>query len=237
MSPASGGGRSFCGQTDVTSSGQQNNYTLAATDTVLRVGNLTDVQFSGFVVGSPGPFARVLVVFAAGTGSVTLQNESLASDAGNRIITGSGVDFTIPSPGAAILTYDVTSSRWRVLGPVASSGTYTPTLTAVTNVAGLTAYSCQFMRVGNVVTVSGRIGVDPTSTGQTVFGVSLPIGSNIGAITDIGGVAVESSGSTAFAPQTFGIRGDLTNDRADVRGNVSVTDPFDLAFTFTYILK
>src|SRR5688500_4743620 len=38
--------------------------------------------------------------------------------------------------------------------PVLTSGTYTPTLTNTTNLDGSTAYECQYLRVGNTVTVS-----------------------------------------------------------------------------------
>src|SRR5438552_1367658 len=37
------------------------------------------------------------------------------------------------------------------------SGSYTPRLTNVANLSASTAYTCQWMRVGNTVTVSGKV--------------------------------------------------------------------------------
>src|SRR5439155_66361 len=47
-----------------------------------------------------------------------------------------------------------------------ASGTYTPTLTNSVNVAASTAYTCQYLRVGSVVTVSGQMDIDPTGAGD-----------------------------------------------------------------------
>ena len=56
------------------------------------------------------------------------------------------------------------------------SGTYTPTLTNVSNSSNLVAYTSQWMRVGNVVTVSGRVSVDPTNVStNTQFRLTIPI--------------------------------------------------------------
>jgi hypothetical protein len=59
------------------------------------------------------------------------------------------------------------------------SGTYTPTLSSVFNIASSTAFVCQYMRVGNVVTVSGVINVTATATNTwTRISMTLPISSN-----------------------------------------------------------
>jgi hypothetical protein len=59
------------------------------------------------------------------------------------------------------------------------SGTYTPTLSSVYNIASSTAFVCQYMRVGNVVTVSGVINVTATATNTwTRISMTLPISSN-----------------------------------------------------------
>jgi hypothetical protein len=47
------------------------------------------------------------------------------------------------------------------------SGNYTPTLTAGTNISATTAYNCQYIRIGNVVSVSGRLEADATTAGVT----------------------------------------------------------------------
>lgn len=54
---------------------------------------------------------------------------------------------------------------------------YTPTLTNVSNITATTAYPCQFFRIGNVCTVSGRIDVDVAGVGDYIVALSLPIAS------------------------------------------------------------
>jgi hypothetical protein len=119
------------------------------------------------------------------------------------------------------------------LGAV-TSGTYTPTLTAVSNVAASTAYACQYMRVGNVVTVSGIADIDPTTgTTTTRIGISLPVASNFTGQQNLGG-----TGAGGTPPTMYGnLRGDTTNDRADLyftsdAGAANTT----WLFHFTYVV-
>jgi len=109
------------------------------------------------------------------------------------------------------------------------SSTYTPTLTNVANVAASTAYSCQYSRVGTVVTVSGEVDIDPTTTlTLTQLGISLPIASNLTATNELGGTSADDLGTAAR------VAGDLTNNRAEVRMTpVDVTNR-RFSFTFTY---
>jgi hypothetical protein len=70
-------------------------------------------------------------------------------------------------------------------------GTYTPVRSAEANLdANVTTFQCQFMRIGNVVTVSGRFTADPTTTlTATSFELTLPVASNFGAVEDAAGTA------------------------------------------------
>jgi len=93
------------------------------------------------------------------------------------------------------------------------SGTYTPTTTNVANLDASTSYPAQWTRVGNVVTVSGKVQIDPTApTVATQLGLSLPIASNLANQEDCAG--------TAFAPGIAGqgaaILADAGNDRAQM---------------------
>jgi hypothetical protein len=55
------------------------------------------------------------------------------------------------------------------------SGTYTPTAQDFTNITSATVYTAQYMRVGNVVTVSGKIEpVTTTAATLSYFTLSLP---------------------------------------------------------------
>lgn len=57
----------------------------------------------------------------------------------------------------------------------ATSGLYTPTLTGVANYTSGTPYQCQYSKIGNTVTVYGKVTVKPTTTATiTTFTISLP---------------------------------------------------------------
>lgn len=112
------------------------------------------------------------------------------------------------------------------------SGTYTPTLTNTTNVAASTAYTCQYMRVGAVVTVSGRVDIDPSAQQDTILGVSLPIASNFSANENLGGTFVSQQATDAKVPGV--IYADSTNDRATFFFRPTVTTNQSYTFIFTY---
>ena len=109
-------------------------------------------------------------------------------------------------------------------------GTYTPTLTGVTNVAASTAYVTQYSRVGNMVTVFGRFNIDPTAAGLVQLGISLPIASNFANTQECGGVA--------FSGNVFGqggtIEGDITNNRAQLFFQTTDTANRNYHFIFGY---
>jgi hypothetical protein len=113
------------------------------------------------------------------------------------------------------------------------SGTYTPSLTNTTNIDASTAYTCQYMRVGNVITVSGRVDIDPTATGRIVLGMSLPISSNFTGTSQAGGTFSSIAATTVNAGS---ISSDSTNDRATFDGVVTVTTSTGFSFSFTYLV-
>lgn len=116
-----------------------------------------------------------------------------------------------------------------------ASGTYTPTLTNGTNVTASTAYQCQWMRVGNVVTVSGKVDIDPNLTStSTQLGISLPIASTTGSAQNLAGTAVGDNGSAlANAAQ---ILADTANNRANLAFWSSSTANAAWSFHFTYVV-
>ena len=111
-----------------------------------------------------------------------------------------------------------------------TSGTYTPTLTNTTNIDASTAFQCQYIRVGSVVTVSGRVEVDATAAAATVLGISLPIASDLGANTNCAGV-IARAGANAGE-----IHARPANDRAEASWTASVTTNAAYYFTFTYLI-
>lgn len=113
------------------------------------------------------------------------------------------------------------------------SGTYTPTLTGVTNVAASTNYTCQYTRVGNVVTVSGKFDLDVTGAGATELRISLPIASNFTNASNLGGGCHRH---VSAASEHGSIAADTTNDCAQVYINAVATGNEPWSFHFTYVV-
>lgn len=113
-----------------------------------------------------------------------------------------------------------------------TSGAYAPTGTGITNVAALTTYDCNYLRVGSVVTVSGRVDIDATATGNTVLVLTLPIETNFTSANQLAGVAAnhEVSGHSAA------IFADTGGERAQFQFNTTDTANRAMFFTFTYIV-
>jgi hypothetical protein len=94
-------------------------------------------------------------------------------------------------------------------------GTWTPTLTGVTNVASTdcVAYECLFTRMGDTLMGSGLLECNPTAIGNVTVGISLPIASDFTATNDCSGNAT-SPGAT---PIVGSIIPDTVNNRAELR--------------------
>jgi hypothetical protein len=115
----------------------------------------------------------------------------------------------------------------------APSGTYTPTLTNTTNIAASAANAAQYMRVGDIVTVSGQVTIDPTAASTaSVLGVSLPIPSNFSSAIQCSGVAA----CNASAGLCAAIQADATNDTAILIW-VTTADAASRVWTFTFTYR
>jgi len=147
---------------------------------------------------------------------------SLLLNAGQLSRAAISGDITIPAASntaaitaGVIVDADINAAANIALSKLADvvASTYTPTLTNVANLDASTAYPCQYIRIGSVVTVSGKVDIDPTTTATlTQLGISLPVASNIGAQEDCAGVAFASG----IAGQGAAIRGDAANNRAEL---------------------
>ncbi len=172
-----------------------------------------------------------LAVVRGGTGLATLTTKNILIGAGT-----SNVSFLAPS--ATANTSVVSNGTDFASGPVITSNTYTPTLTGVTNVAASTPYVCQWLRVGNVVTVSGNLDMDGTSASAyilTEIGISLPVASNFSDIHQCCGTAGMYAASTE-TPSPGIIVADFTNDRATLRVNALTGANIGYFFHFTYLV-
>jgi hypothetical protein len=139
--------------------------------------------------------------------------------------------YTGTSDTVLIIDNDVVQKK--VL-PVLESGTYTPVLTALSNVDVLVANECQYMRVGNVVTVSGRIQVDATASATlTTVSCSLPIASTFTEESNLGGTG---SYKALFSTNViFSIY--AGNNYAEFRAYPTTTGNMLVPFSFTYQIK
>lgn len=208
----------------------------AARDITGLTAPMTDISA---VTGTPEQRQVELLFVNRGNFSITLKHSSSSSSAANRFLCPNSRDFIVPSGGSVWLWYDSGTANWRVVAAVTAptSGTYTPTLTKVTNLSGTPhAYTCQWLRVGDTVTVSGKFGAEPTAAAstRTVLAMSLPVVSGISAAENVGGTAVAvTSTPTVEACQ---IEGDATNDRALISWAAAATSDHDFFFTFTYLV-
>lgn len=116
-----------------------------------------------------------------------------------------------------------------------ASGTYTPTLTGTTNVDAVVVQGADwvYMRVGNVVTVSGQINIDATAASTTTsVRVQLPIPSSFSTSNShCAGTMVHTNTGISGA-----IRPDATNDDAQINFSPAVTTATSYSLQFTYVI-
>lgn len=79
---------------------------------LLRLSTDASRNVTGLAAGFNGELRLVVNV---GSNDLVLQNQNAGSAAANRIITGTGADLTLGADGAALLLYDGTTARWRVV--------------------------------------------------------------------------------------------------------------------------
>lgn len=133
--------------------------------------------------------------------SATTGNETLNGNPALTMFASGGLLFPVSGDSRSNLT----------------SGSYIPVLTLGANVAAAAANVCYWLRVGNVVTVTISITVDPTAaTTQTEVVISLPVPSNFTTFSQCTGTATRNpNGLTANVPGI--IIGDTVADGAILR--------------------
>jgi hypothetical protein len=108
-----------------------------------------------------------------------------------------------------------------------AAGTWTPTLTNVTNVTATTAFVSYYQRVGNVVTLAGRVNMQATATGAASFRMSLPIPADFSSLSQAAGtVTTQLTGATMCGA----ILGDTATDTLTVQ--INAIDTSNRAFSF-----
>lgn len=117
-----------------------------------------------------------------------------------------------------------------------ASGTYTPTLTNTSNISGSTSAVCSWMRVGNIVTVSGRV-TATTSAGTTLsqLDISLPIASNLTISAQAAGAAsVREQATNNCIAGT--LDGNIATDRMNLLWKSVAPDTNTITFSFSYVV-
>lgn len=223
-----------------TSAGGYNFLTINSSTNVIE--KLTSLPYLPYVAGTPTLINSAVnsnFRFVTTGGVNQLANVNNAQSAyqdfalGNNRITVNETTGVVTAP--KIQSNQVPSAGDDLVNKTAldakvSSGTYTPTITNVTNVTSSGAIICNYTRVGDVVTVNGSVTITPTSTGISTIRLTLPIASNIGATTDLSGVG-------GFYNDTVNVtlQGDATNNAAELRFFIPTTAAGQTAFfNFAY---
>lgn len=111
-----------------------------------------------------------------------------------------------------------------------TSGTYTPTLTNNSNITTSTATTAKYTRIGNIVTVSGSLYVDFTTSGFVSVELSLPIASDLANDYDVSGTANMAAGAAVML-------GETTNDTAKFFMQTSSSADGTFYYTYMYIIN
>lgn len=179
-----------------------------------------------------GTAAEVTVINGTGaSGNPTISLPAALTFTGKTITGGTFVGGAFNGTLGATTPSSAVVTTLSITEGAIISGTYTPTLTNVANVAASTAYSCQYQRVGAVVTVSGKIDIDVTATSTvTQVGLTLPVASNLANNNECAGTAV----AQAVQGLSGVILGDATNNRAQVEYISTDLANQTMFFHFTY---
>jgi len=144
-----------------------------------------------------------------------------------------GNNFELPSTdGVANAVLQTDGAGVLSFGLVVNSGTYVPSTTNVTNINSSSAFTSQWMRIGSIVTVSGKVGITNTAAAGTAteLGFSLPIASNFTTEEQCGGTGASDVSLTT----PVRILADAVNNRASFKFPSGTTTSDVYSFTFTY---
>ena len=209
------------------------NGTVGATTPT--TGAFTTVSASGVFTGPDGTAGAPTYSFSSSGNS----DNGMYLSAANEVswTTGGTKRLTLTSDGRLYGTalHNNAGAVTGTTNQYIASGTYTPTLTGVTNVDSVSSGTGIWIRVGNVVTLSGSFSVNPTTSSlATVVGISLPIASNFTAVTNCIGSAVVSPDMGVTNPGS--VSADTTNDRMSISFAAVTDTAYTIYFNATYVI-
>ncbi|MGP9811906.1 DUF2793 domain-containing protein [Rhodopseudomonas sp. NSM] len=138
---------------------------------VLQISATAARSITGLAGGAEG---RVLTLINVGGHPVTLRDDSAASAAANRFALGGNI--AIPGKQAALLRYDGSAARWLAIaaGPRPVTGTWSPTLAALSGTLGAASATGTYTITGNKVDWSATISIANIGTAALAITFSLP---------------------------------------------------------------
>lgn len=107
------------------------------------------------------------------------------------VIDANDLILFAPQPGIPFVTQCQSTTAAGIVsagGPALAFGTYTPTYADFGNIAAATPILHLFIRIGNIVQVTGLANVQPGAAGPCTFSISVPIATVFGGLDDASGM-------------------------------------------------
>lgn len=216
------GVRSWVNPSDITGPG------LSTNNAIVRWDGVTGTAIQDYTSGAPTISDIGAVVIPLSTGiSLAVDTDVLVVDATNNRIgmntatpsstlhVAGGFTLADGSQGANMtLVSDANGlASWEL-----RSGEYTPAVVSVGNAVVGLIYPFNYLRVGNVVHVSGYFSIDAADPGPTQVSVSLPIASDLQNFHDLVGVgAITSTDVNSLASDCAAVEALAGSDLALVK--------------------
>lgn len=203
-----------------TSTGNQDDFAHGS-PSVLRCNNASLLTLRGLAAGVAG---QQIVIVSVGAGQVDLANEDTNSTAANRIVNGvTGTISLAGGSGRAVLCYDATSARWRVIAHEQgawisvpySAGDFTASGSMTWTVESGDLQTFSYLLRGRTLSIA--LGVSASSIGGTLSNgllVAIPGGFSAPVLTQVPCIVSDSAIGTSIG-RWFASGTSLTIRRAD----------------------
>lgn len=145
------------------------------------------------------------------------------------------VDVANTQAAGKVLTSDASgNASWQT--PNYSSGIYLPTFTGTSNVATVSGDTAQWLKVGNVVTVSGTFTISVTTivaNPSTTFDITLPVASTITRAGMVSGNATNAAATS----QDGEINGNTGNNKATITYFALISGSTVWSYQYQYFIR